>query len=390
MLVQCPSCETTYRVSDELIAGPNANFRCSRCKHVFALAAESETKPETKEDAESSPGPTAAAREPEQPEGNPPSFSPPETKETASEHSAERLRHENPFAFDQPKEPPSLKGPEPRQPEFSGLEIDKFFPPRQEPGEPGTYKLSSHDTEEHRDKDWSFSSTEPKEEKIATAANAQPSSEVDAARAAISEFEETWERSFPTPDEEEIAASDADQERPASTVPYFSLFAVLLLLYSIATIVNQTQPSVLESLFRRVPWFGPSVFQNNHLRQSIALQSLRPSFQTILGNREVFVLSGVAHNRNTGSVREIQVEGRVYDAHGKEVGRQAVWAGNAITPTIPKDLTAQEISILQKLSPQRRFEIPPQKAASFVIVFLRPPGEIKNFSARVISAGGAA
>lgn len=386
MLVQCPSCETTYRVSDELIAGPNANFRCSRCKHVFAL----ETKPEAGENAESPPPPSVVAREPEQPESSPPSSPPAETKETGSEQSAERLRQENLFAFDQPKEPPSFKDPEPRQPEFSGLEIDKFFPQREGPGAPGTYKLSSNDTEEQRDKEWSFPSGEPSGENIAASAKAQPSPEVDAARAAISEFEDTWERSFPTPDEEEIAASDADQERPASTVPYFSLFAVLLLLYSIATLVNQIQPSALESLFKKVPWFGPSVFQNNHLRQGIALQSLRPGSQTILGNREVFVLSGVAHNRNTDSVREIQVEGRVYDAHGKEVGRQAVWVGNAITPKILKDLTAQEITILQKLSPQKRFEIPPQKAASFVIVFLRPPGEIKNFSCRVISAGGTA
>lgn len=363
MLLQCPSCETTYRVSDELIAGPNPTFRCSRCKHVFALEVE-----------------------PDQPLSSPA----PEPEKAASEHSPGAPRQEKLFEFDQPKEPPLPKGPEPRQPEFSGLQIDKLFPPREESGDPGTHKLPSHGIEEGRDKDWSFSSGERKADEITTLPEAKPSSDTDAARAAFAEFEENWERSFPGPDEEETAALDADQERPVSAVPYFSLFAVLLLLYSLATLVNQTRPSALENLLKRLPWLGTSVLQNNHLRQGIALQSLRPSFQTILGNREVFVLSGVAHNRNKVSVREIQIEGQVYDAHGKEVGRQAIWVGNAITPKILKDLTAQEISILQKLSPQKRFEIPPEKAASFVIVFLRPQGEIKNFSCRVLSAEGPA
>ena len=37
MLIQCPNCQTTYKVSDEVLKGTTPAFRCSRCKHTFEL-----------------------------------------------------------------------------------------------------------------------------------------------------------------------------------------------------------------------------------------------------------------------------------------------------------------------------------------------------------------
>ena len=48
MLVQCPSCHTTYRVANEVVKGAAPAFRCSRCKHTFELEA-AETAPATPE-----------------------------------------------------------------------------------------------------------------------------------------------------------------------------------------------------------------------------------------------------------------------------------------------------------------------------------------------------
>ena len=48
MLVQCPSCRTTYRVADEVVKGAAPAFRCSRCKHNFELEG-TETAPATQE-----------------------------------------------------------------------------------------------------------------------------------------------------------------------------------------------------------------------------------------------------------------------------------------------------------------------------------------------------
>jgi predicted Zn finger-like uncharacterized protein len=44
MLIQCPKCRTTYKVSDEVLQGSAPLFRCSRCKHTFELEANEATE----------------------------------------------------------------------------------------------------------------------------------------------------------------------------------------------------------------------------------------------------------------------------------------------------------------------------------------------------------
>jgi hypothetical protein len=202
-------------------------------------------------------------------------------------------------------------------------------------------------------------------------------------------LEEDWQISYPLPEERETdTALDPYRGRPVSILPYLGLFGALLLIYSLLTLMHQTQPKTIETLIKNIPWLGSSVLKNNHLRKEISLQSLRPSVQKIPGNQEVFVVSGVAVNRNPVSVREVQIEGQIYNGEGKEIGRQAIWIGNAVSLKIISGLTAQDIPLLQKMSPLRRFEIPPEGSAAFVIVFFKPSGEIKNFSCRVLSAEG--
>jgi predicted Zn finger-like uncharacterized protein len=60
MLVQCPKCKTTYRVSDEVVKGAAPSFRCSRCKHTFEL----EARPESAIDV-SNPGADKSSENPE-------------------------------------------------------------------------------------------------------------------------------------------------------------------------------------------------------------------------------------------------------------------------------------------------------------------------------------
>lgn len=372
-----------YRVSDDLVTGPNPSFRCSRCKHVFAL----EAKPQTQEERRSAspratPPPEAANRDPERPF----TFSQPEPETPGPEPP----QQERPFESSPPQETPPPE--EPSRPSFSDPRFDALFPPRENLRGPGSSEPSPSQVEEGSQPSRPFPPPESGEEARPAAAAAEISAEIDAARAAISEFADQWEQSVPADEDEEEAAAAAafEEEQSASTVPYLTLFAVLMLVFSIAALAHQTQPTAVEGLLKNIPWFGASVFQNNHLRQGVVLQSMRASSQPIAGNREVFMVSGVAYNRNAEGVREVQIEGQVFDAQGKEIDRQAIWVGNAITPKIVKDLTAQEISILQKLSPQKRFEIPAQKGSTFVIVFFKPRGEIKDFSCRVVSAESAA
>ncbi|MFQ5542027.1 MAG: hypothetical protein ACE5E2_04290, partial [Candidatus Binatia bacterium] len=174
-----------------------------------------------------------------------------------------------------------------------------------------------------------------------------------------------------------------------SVIPYVSLFGILLLIFSLVTLVYQARPKGLESFIKAIPWFGPLVIKNIHLRDGIVVQSLRSGFETIVGGRKVFVISGEVVNRTSVSVGEIRVEGQIYTEKGEEIESQSISIGNPISTKIIRDMTAREISILQRLSPQKTYEILPDKSASFTIVFLKPTVKIKTFSCKVLSAKGA-
>jgi hypothetical protein len=85
-------------------------------------------------------------------------------------------------------------------------------------------------------------------------------------------------------------------------------------------------------------------------------------------------------------VREVRLEGYIFNAEGTEIGRQLISVGNPISANLLRDMEAKEVSILQEIGPQKRFSIPPDESAPFVIVFLKPPKEIKNFAVRILDA----
>lgn len=384
MLVQCPKCQTTYRVADTLITAPNPAFRCSRCKHTFILASKS---PPSAAREPAKPPPAAPRPEPE-PEFN---FSPaaPERTESAEEKAAELPAPPAAQGEEKPAMPPAAQPSAPTMPardDSFSVSDDKEPEPGALPDdpsprfEPARASLQSEEKEER----WSLASeVEEKSFIIPEESLSEPAASAAASSPAL---EAAWSESLPLLHERQADPSQgAHLDRPLSLVPYISLFGALLLLYALLALMHQAQPKTIEAAIRAIPWFGPTVMKNDHLRHGVVLESLRPGFQAIQGNREVFVLSGLAINRNPVSAREVRVEGIIFNAEGKEIDRQIISVGNAISSKILRDLTPQEISILQRLNPQKRFEIPPDGSAPFVIVFLKASSEVKNFSCRVVS-----
>jgi len=145
----------------------------------------------------------------------------------------------------------------------------------------------------------------------------------------------------------------------------------------------------IESILKNIPWIGSSIVRNDYLREGIVLQTGLARFQRIQGNREVFLLSGAAVNRNRVKVREVKIEGFIFARDGKVLERQVITVGNAISPKIVRDLSQQEISDLQKQGPVKRFEILPDESAPFSIVFLKSNPAVQSFGYRVLSADEA-
>jgi predicted Zn finger-like uncharacterized protein len=341
MIIQCPSCKTTYRVADEVVKGAAPVFRCSRCKHAFELqSAKVQGKPDEKAPAS-------------------------ETVSVKTEKEPELS-----FAF-------APKKQESRDPKES---VD-----------PSTQNDDAQTTSGNTETAFSAKNTGTKKlddphifsESLAAIEN-------DEAIRPPANFQPQRPLSQPLPQAREVTdnvlALDARRDQPASTLPYLTLFGFLVILFGFATGFHLAHPDVSEGIVKAIPLVGTSVLKNNHLKGRVAVRSLHATYQTIQGNREVFVITGDVQNQNPVVIREVRVAGQIYNLEGREIEQQTIWIGNALSPRIIRGMTVQDISDLQRLKPLKTFEIPPGDSIPFTIVFLKSTKGIKDFSCEVLAA----
>jgi predicted Zn finger-like uncharacterized protein len=334
MLVRCPSCKTTYKVADELLSGTSPVFRCSRCKHTFEIDGP-EASEKTVPDA-----PPLQSQNNQTDKEEELSFSfPSETAEAGEPNN----RPETPSAA--PSSAPAIEAKPATQHPASEADPLSSPPPKETPAQAPPISDSA----------------------ASRAANAQP----------VSGSQEAADKVF---------VMDPYRDQPASIVPYLTLFALLIILFGLLTAFQQLHPAASEKVVKQIPLLGTSVLKNNHLKSGVTLHSLRAGYQTIQGNREVFIITGVAHNLNPVVIRDVRVAGHIYNQEGAEIEQQRIWIGNAISPKIIRGMTIQDIADLQRLKPLKTFDIPPGDSVPFTIVFLKASKGVQNFGCEVLSA----
>jgi hypothetical protein len=175
------------------------------------------------------------------------------------------------------------------------------------------------------------------------------------------------------------------RDQRASVMPYLTLFGLLVVLAAFVLAYQKTHPTASEGWLASIPLLGPSVVRNDHLKNGVLLKSMETKFQVLQGNREAVVLTGIAVNQNPVMIRNVQLSAQLFDQEGKEVERQTMWIGNAISLQIIRGMTAQDVTDLQRLKPLKTFEIPPGDSVPFAIVFLRSGKSLKDARCEVLS-----
>jgi hypothetical protein len=185
-----------------------------------------------------------------------------------------------------------------------------------------------------------------------------------------------------------ILAIEPYREQRASVMPFLTLFGLLMSFSGFVLAYQKTHPAESENWVRSIPFFGPSVVRNAHLKNAVLLKSVETKYQVLQGNRDVVVLTGIAVNQNPVMIRNVQLSGQLFDNEGKEIERQTMWIGNAISLQIIRGMTAQDVTDLQRLKPLKTFEIPPGDSVPFAIVFLRAGKPLKDARCEVLSVEG--
>jgi predicted Zn finger-like uncharacterized protein len=332
MMVQCPQCRTTYKVADDLMKGSAPSFRCSRCKHTF--------EPEL----------TAAE-------------TPPAQAEASATGGDQELRL-------------------PLEPKHDNDESESVD---------STASVKASSTRDSSDDQWSISDLERGDDRPFVVPEKDPVMETDAAADGAPDFP-ARDPFFPSvrdeTDPNNILAISSYREQKASVRPFMTLFGLLVIGFTLVSVISHARPQASQDVIRHIPLIGRSMLKNHYLKEGVLLKSLRSSYQTIQGNREVFLISGVAYNQNPVVVREIQLSAVAYNDEGKELERQTVWVGNTISPKIIRGMTIEDIPHLQDLKPLKSFEVPPGDSIPFTVVFLKSAKSAKAFSCDVIAAEG--
>ncbi len=365
MIVRCPSCKTTYKVADDLVKDSNPAFRCSRCKYTFEL--ESAETPEKVVDRAQS----AERLFPKTREERELSFTFAPKKQEKEENQTQPIHSPRPA----PSKSAESQTWTPVAPQEEATHVGFEFPARSaEYGSTPTGKstLDESLTSDESDDSIEADKTLSPPERIPP--QPSPSQPLPMARETVGN----------------VLPLDPYRDQPASTIPFLTLFGLLVMLFAFATAFHLSHPNRSEGIVRSIPLVGPFLFKNNYLKNGVALQSLNASHQIIQGNREVLVITGVVQNQNPVVIREVRIAGQLYNLEGKEIEQQTIWIGNAISSRIIRGMTLQDVSDLQRLKPLKTFEIPPGDSIPFTIVFLKSTKDTKDFSCEVLAAEGEA
>ncbi|MGH7887329.1 MAG: zinc-ribbon domain-containing protein [Candidatus Binatia bacterium] len=349
MLVQCPNCKTTYKVSEEVLKGSTPAFRCSRCRHTFEL--------ETEEPA---PVPEQLA------------------DEGAAKNRPPVQNQELSFSFPAKTPASPLLDDAPVVTEAPNIEASNEAIAVEE-----QWSLTSQAASEPAPAQGDAPFT------LAESTPPAPAKSFGAPKEFAAEYPTIGADTDEASSAQNILPMSSYMDQQASILPYLTLFALLVMGFSLAAMITHAHPKASEELVKKIPLLGTAVLKNSHLKNGILLQSLRGGYQNIQGNREIFVITGVAVNQNPVVIREIQLTGKIYNGGGQETEEQTVWVGNTLSARILRGMTLEDIPHLQSLKPLKSFEMPPGDSVPFAMVFLKAVKGVKVFSCAVAFADSA-
>jgi predicted Zn finger-like uncharacterized protein len=181
------------------------------------------------------------------------------------------------------------------------------------------------------------------------------------------------------------ASKDERRRNRGKVRAIFVFLGLVVAGYAVLMRALFASPALCDKLLNSVPLIG-TLGDERLLTRKVALSDVVGSYQRIKDGKEVFVITGKALNTATLALHGVQIAGKLYDSAGQTVDQKTIYCGNVISVKVLKDLSPNELSILQKLNPPKRFMIEPGGLSTFVIVFMDPPHDVVEFSINVAAA----
>ncbi len=165
--------------------------------------------------------------------------------------------------------------------------------------------------------------------------------------------------------------SRQDDRGPFRTLVLLVLAVVVF--YALVTFSLFARPDRAQAFVASIPLIGQGVGEERLWARRVRLQEVEAFLREGKDGRPALIIAGKALNTATTPLQAVQLSAELLRSDGKVVDQKSVFIGNMVSARVLQDLSPQEISILQQLSPPRQFAIAPGEAASFAVVFFLDP-----------------
>jgi len=338
MIIECPYCETRFRLDEKALAGRRPALRCSRCKRTFPL-------------------PVA-----------------PPDDDLSFEYDDEP-------GWDEPEIPSASP--------TTGVDRQFSFPVTSstEPtDEPATTEPAAAD----RDDRESTAADQPPLFADEDSGGVDRSDDAEDAWDEQLELGDDFGASDPEPDyllDPEVPDEDDDVSAPVQTRAILVFLALVVGGYALFGWTLRSNPGWTTSVVRQVPLLG-SELEAAELGKDIELRELRGRYERTKEGKLIFLITGKASNQHDQPVRGIRIHFRLHDANGNLVAEQSTTCGNAMRVDIVRDLTIQQVAILRGWGPQPPAEtnVRPGEDCPLVSIFLDVPDTVVEYTGEVVQA----
>ncbi len=445
--VQCPSCQTRYRIDESVLPQDSPTFKCSRCGHVFNSDPRLARKPPIPKPkpapapAAKPPPPRQSAPEPPLPppaqpaipqrtgvsaelpfeESEPPvassssaglqtprSAPPPQTGDSAASRNPEQAQTppraaatipRQDYALAPPPPPPSPLRPRPasaaaarsaRPP--SAAEHDNPLARSFADEEPRTAENLSFDFSEAEEQHQQGEANEP-EDRYERWQVGDPDTEP------VQEPPLTPEMSRYQARRAAIAQANRGMEKPSpapqteerervrSSSFFLGLMALIVIGFAFLTFILGFSTSFSRELLSQLPVIGGEFTAAAPPRQSpISLSDVHAEYRVLDSHRRALIVSGVAENHGDAPLHTIQLGVSLVDGDQRPVLSQAVFCGELVSPKIVSQMTPHELQFFQKLAPPKNFLLKSGDSTPFFVMFINPPPIVANFQVSILKA----
>jgi predicted Zn finger-like uncharacterized protein len=414
--IQCTSCHTRYRIDERVLPDETPTFKCSRCGHVFNAepAAPRDKKP-SRAAIRAVPRRSAREVEPapvrEEPDGQTPAAAAPEPAPPA----AEPQRMQEPVPKGSPTEELLNRSfQQSRDDDGGGENLSFDFSEENDDvgsGDPSSVDISTEVAEPQ----WQVG--EPEEEPEPTPTRAEEPAYVQPPRPEPRYRVDDFTMEEPPAAADEFAAApqkfgagaaaiarslSADRAILPDDVTYIAsrgrahnsgtfllmFFAVAVFFGAASTLICGT-PIASARALAAFPVIGSHFTRPIVPATLVALSDVSASYEEIKSGESALVITGTAENVGDNPLHAILLSIDLLDGGQRQLGAQAAYIGNGLSPKMIGEMTPREIEFLQRLDPQKSFVVPPSGSAPFAIVFIKPPQRVARLRIEVSKASPA-